>query len=95
MNDPRPIAYEPHPVTPERKAELRAQGFTIIDAVFKPVDHDKSDPEGAKKPSDGLKVEELKEALTAKGISIPEGAKKPELAALLDATPASPANPVE
>ena len=28
--------YEPHPVTPERKAELRGQGFRIIDAVFKP-----------------------------------------------------------
>lgn len=31
------IAYEPHPVTPERKAELRAQGYRIIDAQFKPV----------------------------------------------------------
>ena len=32
------IHYEPHPVTPERKAELRAQGLTIIDARFAPVD---------------------------------------------------------
>tara|TARA_R110002020_G_C15697138_1_gene720456 strand:- start:9 stop:179 length:171 start_codon:yes stop_codon:yes gene_type:complete len=32
------IAYEPHPVTPERKAELRAQGFKIIDARFAPAD---------------------------------------------------------
>ena len=32
------IAYEPHPVTPERKAELLAQGFHIIDARFKPAD---------------------------------------------------------
>lgn len=32
------IIYEPHPVTPERKAELRAQGYKIIDAVFKPAD---------------------------------------------------------
>ena len=30
------IVYEPHPVTPERKAELRAQGVQIIDARFKP-----------------------------------------------------------
>lgn len=30
------IAYEPHPVTPERKAELRAQGYKIIDAKFEP-----------------------------------------------------------
>lgn len=30
------IKYEPHPVTPERKAELVAQGYTIIDARFAP-----------------------------------------------------------
>jgi hypothetical protein len=30
------IIYEPHPVTPERKAELRAQGYKILDAVFSP-----------------------------------------------------------
>ena len=28
--------FEPHPVTPERKAELRAQGFKILDASFAP-----------------------------------------------------------
>jgi hypothetical protein len=33
------------------------------------------------KPSDGLNVEELKDALTAKAIAIPEGAKKPDLQA--------------
>lgn len=31
------IHYEPHPVSPERKAELRAQGFTILDAVYAPA----------------------------------------------------------
>jgi len=30
------IIYEPHPVTPERKAELRARGYKILDAVFAP-----------------------------------------------------------
>ena len=30
------IIYEPHPVTPERKAELRAKGYKIIDARFAP-----------------------------------------------------------
>lgn len=30
------IAYEKHPVTPERKAELVSQGFKIIDAKFAP-----------------------------------------------------------
>lgn len=32
------IAYEPHPVTPERKAELRAEGYTILDAIYAPKD---------------------------------------------------------
>lgn len=36
------------------------------------------------KPSEGLKVDELKAALTAKGIAIPDGAKKQDLADLLD-----------
>lgn len=83
MNN-KQIWYEPHPVAPERKAELRAKGFTILDAVFRPADHvqeDDADPEGAKKAT----VAELREALTAKGIEIPEGAKKAELQALLDA----------
>lgn len=30
------IHYEPHPVTAERKAELRAKGFKIIDARYAP-----------------------------------------------------------
>lgn len=30
------IKYEPHPVSPERKQELRDQGFRIIDARFAP-----------------------------------------------------------
>ncbi len=34
----RKIIYEPHPVTPERKAELRAKGFHIVDAKFAPPD---------------------------------------------------------
>ena len=32
------IYYEPHPVTPERKAELRGRGFIIVDAAFAPAD---------------------------------------------------------
>lgn len=34
------IVYEPHPVSAERKAELRAAGFTIIDEIYKPVEGD-------------------------------------------------------
>lgn len=44
-----------------------------------------ADTGAGKKPSDGLSVAELKEALTAKGIAIPEGVtKKADLAELLD-----------
>lgn len=32
------IIYEPHPVSPERKAELRKAGLTIIDLRFRPDD---------------------------------------------------------
>lgn len=38
------IAYEKHPVSPERKAELRAQGMKIIDARFKPNDEPSPKP---------------------------------------------------
>ncbi|QIB36873.1 hypothetical protein G3A56_01740 [Rhizobium oryzihabitans] len=36
MTKEREIAYEPHPVSPERKAELRKAGYKIIDARFNP-----------------------------------------------------------
>lgn len=32
------IIYEPHPVTPERKLELRSQGYKIIDQRFQPLE---------------------------------------------------------
>ena len=35
----KPVIYEPHPVTPERKRELLDQGYRIIDARFAPADH--------------------------------------------------------
>lgn len=40
MAKPRPVWYEPHPVTPERKAHLIARGYRIIDAAFAPPGHD-------------------------------------------------------
>jgi hypothetical protein len=49
------IIYEPHPVTPERKAELIAQGYKIIDAVFAPEsEKTKQEP---KKTKQELKAE--------------------------------------
>lgn len=38
------IAYEKHPVSPERKKELRDKGFKIIDAQFAPDDYDHPEP---------------------------------------------------
>lgn len=40
------IKYEPHPVSKDRKQQLRDQGFKIIDARFAPVGED----ENADKP---------------------------------------------
>lgn len=49
---------------------------------------DDAEPTGeapaSKKPSEGLTVAELKAALESKGVQIPEGAKKQDLADLLD-----------
>ena len=42
------IAYEQHPVSPERKAELREAGFKIVDERFKP--DSESTPEKGKRP---------------------------------------------
>lgn len=40
------VYYEKHPVTQERKAELRAKGYKIVDAQFAPSDW--VDPEAPK-----------------------------------------------
>lgn len=46
----KPIAYEPHPVSPERKAELIAQGFRILDAAYQPADEQPAEPKTEPKP---------------------------------------------
>lgn len=37
-NPEQKIAYERHPVSPERKAELRGKGYKILDIQFAPAD---------------------------------------------------------
>lgn len=87
MSKERKTIYEPHPVSPERKDELRGQGYRIIDARFAPAgyqhpDKGKKDAEGGEKV---MTVPQIKEALAAKGIEIPEGVtKRDDLKALLD-----------
>jgi hypothetical protein len=44
------IIYEPHPISPARKAKLQAEGYKIIDAIFAPAGapiHKKLDTEDA------------------------------------------------
>jgi hypothetical protein len=44
------IIYEPHPISPARKAKLQAEGYKIIDAAFAPAGapiHQKLDVEDA------------------------------------------------
>lgn len=36
MSKEQKVIYEPHPVSPERKKELRALGYRIVDARFAP-----------------------------------------------------------
>jgi 4-hydroxy-3-methylbut-2-enyl diphosphate reductase IspH len=50
------IIYEPHPVTPERKAELVSQGYQIIDAQFAPVGEYK--PKQEKRQKQEKKIED-------------------------------------
>lgn len=66
------------------KAWSAEQGdFVLINKDdFDPEKHELLDEEGAKKAD--LNVNQLKEALTAKGIEIPEGAKKADLVSLLE-----------
>lgn len=36
MSKEQKVIFEPHPVSPERKKELRALGYRIVDARFAP-----------------------------------------------------------
>lgn len=97
MNE-RPIHYEPHPVSPARKAELVAAGYRILDVKFKPKDEPAygtpiptvyAGPrvEGAvvwtSDATAAMTVDELKTALTAKGIAFRSNASRASLVALL------------
>lgn len=133
------VIYEPHPVTAERKAELRQKGYKIIDASFAPEAYkasmeakgearsreeldaaldalpgDQTDPgyvvssmrnyfgdlftqedeeraralvkSQAKKPSHGLRIDDIKVKLAEKGIAFNPDAERGDLAKLLDET---------
>lgn len=71
-----PIVYEPHPVTPERKAEIIAAGGKIIDARFAPADW-QPEPTASDVPSKSdiavMKRADLIEWLEAHGVDAPDG----------------------
>lgn len=82
------IIYERHPVTPARKAALRAKGYTIIDAAFAPEGYEY--PEDARAEADeradqALTAKELKAKLDAAGVKFRANAAKPDLSALMAA----------
>ena len=58
------VVYEKHPVTAERKAELRQKGYKIIDANFAPDDYKHPEPIKAEKkgnPASGGQKTEAQE----------------------------------
>lgn len=65
------IKYEPHPVTPERKKELVAQGFKIIDARFAPPDE--ATDEVSRESIAKMKKADVVEMLAAHGVEDAEG----------------------
>jgi hypothetical protein len=97
--DQRPIHYEPHPVSPGRKAELVKQGVRILDAKFAPPGW--STPSAvtltgvvpaltvaqgdkrAERPGDDMETDDLKAVLDAKGIHYRSNASRASLFALL------------
>ncbi|MBA4272132.1 MAG: hypothetical protein C0438_03395 [Pseudomonas sp.] len=79
------VIYEKHPVTAERKAELRQKGYKIIDAKFAPDEYEHPEPiKKVDRPSKGLNVDQIKAALTENGIEFEATANKQSLAELLD-----------
>ncbi|MEP1330563.1 hypothetical protein [Pseudophaeobacter sp.] len=69
------IAYEPHPVPKDRKAELRDQGFKIIDARFDPnrSDEEAVKPLPTREEIAKMPKPELLEWLRAHGVEEPKG----------------------
>ncbi len=78
------IAYEPHPVTAERKKELREQGYTILDAIFKPADFEQEE-ELQTSTGTTLNADELRVKLSDLGVEHDKRQGRDKLAALLAA----------
>lgn len=71
------IIYEPHPVSLERKAELRSQGFKIVDAKFKPL----GDEVAVGADADGIQAKEETEAAPQTPPPVKRRGRKPKVQA--------------
>ncbi|MDG9885414.1 hypothetical protein N7650_21480 [Pseudomonas sp. GD04058] len=71
---PEKIVYEQHPVSAERKAELRQKGYKIIDARFAPDGYEHPEP-----------LKEAKGSKTGKSAAEKKAAEEAELKAKLQA----------
>ncbi|ATR82782.1 hypothetical protein CS390_09540 [Pseudomonas sp. HLS-6] len=91
------VIYEKHPVSPERKAELRQKGYKIIDARFAPDGYEHPEPTKEAKGSKAGKATaekkaaeeaelkaKLQAALTEKGVQFSPDAGLEDLQKLLD-----------
>ena len=78
--DEKPIHYESHPVSEERKAELLAQGVRIVDAAYAPAGWQQNDHVDSLEAGTGkASVSELREALAAAGVDFDVKSKKSDL----------------
>jgi hypothetical protein len=71
MKHEKPIWYEPHPVTAERKAELVSNGYKLIDAKFMPHDYVNPGVKHDAEPAgdfDGMTLNELRETADSLGL---------------------------
>lgn len=94
---PEKIVYEQHPVSAERKAELRQKGYKIIDARFAPDGYEHPEPvkeaKGSKAGKSAAEKKAAEEAepktklqagLTEKGVQFGADASLEDLQKLLD-----------
>lgn len=78
------IWYEKHPVSPERKQQLRDKGYRILDIQFMPEGYVQEGEDGLDNNGDGnITVNELRADLEKRGIAFKKSASKAELQQLL------------
>lgn len=70
----KPIIYEPHPVTAERKAQLVKEGYKIVDARFAPKAEKAKPKLPTREDIATMKRADVIEWLQAHGVDHPKGA---------------------